>query len=310
MRIGFMSEYDKERIEFAKKNGFGSVELTTSYFKEPPEYMPPADGWKDKAEALKADYDKAGIRISCIGAFYINHMDAKSEEAAKAVVRNTILFAEEIGVPVVAGFAGRIMGEPLEASLPRFKDIWGEHAKFADDHGVRIAFECCPMGAHNTPSGGNNCISTPDMYRKCLDSVDSEALGLEWDPSHLVPLLIDPVVNIREFGDRIYHVHAKGAHINRNIVARYGTWYPGVVEHCMPGFGDEDWGQIIKELRRAGYHGDLNIEGWHDQVFRNSKGRMPEDIPDPARGPAAPDLEDAGLLIAKKHLEQWIPAGY
>ena len=148
------------------------------------------------------------------------------------------------------------------------------------------------------------------MYAKCFDSVDSLALGLEWDPSHLVPLLVDPVVNIREFGERIYHVHAKGARINPDIVSRFGTWYRGAVEHCFPGFGDEDWGLIIKELRRAGYHGDLNIEGWHDAVFRDKRGRVPEDIPDPARGPKAPDLEDAGLLIAKRHLEQFCPEGY
>ncbi len=310
MRIGFLSEYDKERIAFAKKHGFGSVELATSYFKDPPDYVPPAKGWKSKARRIKAAYDEAGIRISCIGGFYLNHMDPRIAAKAKRIVRNTILFASEIGVPVVAGFAGRVKGKPLEKSLPTFKKIWGEHAKYADDHGVRIAFECCPMGAHNTPSGGINCICTPDMYRKCLDSVESEALGFEWDPSHLVPLLVDPVVNIREFGSRIYHVHAKGARINPDIVARYGSWYPGAVEHCFPGFGDEDWGQIIKELRRAGYHGDLNIEGWHDAVFRDKKGMVPEDIPDPARGPKAPDLEDAGLLIAKRHLEQYCPPGY
>ncbi len=310
MRIGFLSEYDPERIEFAKANGFTSVELATSYFKDPPDYVPPADGWKQKAQAVKAAYDEAGITISCIGAFYVNHMDPEISEKAGESVRNAILFAEETGVGVVAGFAGRLLGEPLEASIPRFKEIWGAHARFADDHGIRIAFECCPMGAYNTPSGGINCISTPDMYERCLDSVDSTALGLEWDPSHLVPLLVDPIVNIREFGDRIYHVHAKGARINWDIAARKGFWFPGAVEHCFPGFGDEDWGLIIKELRRAGYNGDLNIEGWHDAVFRDKRGMTPEDIPDPARGPKAPDLEDAGLIIAKNHLQQWCPPGF
>jgi sugar phosphate isomerase/epimerase len=73
-------------------------------------------------------------------------------------------------------------------------------------------------------------------------------------------------------------VHAKGARVYWDTVRQYGIWYPGAIEHCHPGFGDEDWGQIIKELRRAGYHGDLNIEGWHDSVFRDHGGQIPSDI--------------------------------
>jgi sugar phosphate isomerase/epimerase len=310
MRIGFLSNYEKERIEFARKHGFGSVELTTSYAKTPPEYMPGQDGWQNAADKMKADYDEAGIRISCIGGFYINFMDPAVTEVGAELVRNNILLAEYLHVPAVAGFAGRIEGRPLEESLPKFKDIWTEHAKFADDHGVRIAFECCPMGYFHTPCDGINCITGPDMYEKCFNSVESEALGLEWDPSHLIPVFADPIINIRKFGSRIYHVHAKGAKVYWDTVRQYGIWYRGAVEHCHPGFGDEDWGQIIKELRRAGYHGDLNIEGWHDSVFRDFEGKKPEDIVFGDWKSGSPDLEDAGLIIALNHLKQWCPDGF
>jgi sugar phosphate isomerase/epimerase len=309
MRIGFLSSYDKDRIGFAKKYGFKSVELLTGRSGDAPDFMPGHNDWQEKAKRMKNDYDAADIKISCVGAFYLNHMDPKIEDFCKETVRNAILLAEHIKVPAVAGFAGRIVGKPLEDSLPKFKEIWREHAKFAEDHGVKIAFECCPMGEYHTPSLGINCIAGPSMYEKCFHEVDNTALGLEWDPSHLVPVFADPIINIRKFGSRIYHVHAKGAKIHWDIVRQYGIWYPNAIEHCFPGFGDEDWGQIIKELRRAGYHGALNIEGWHDTVFRDMGGMEMPDITYETSGAAAPNMEDTGLIIALNHLKQWCPEG-
>ncbi len=310
MRIGFLSGHNPERIAFMKKWGFGSVELLTGYFDRAPDFMPGNPGWEAKADAVKADFDAADIRISCIGAFYLNHLDPTIEADAAVQVQNAILLAEHLGVGAVAGFAGRVTGKPLEDSLPKFAEVWGEHARFAEDHGVRIAFECCPMGRYHTPMFGINCICTPAMSEACFNAVDSEALGLEWDPSHLVPQGVDPCENIRQFASRIYHVHAKGARMYPHNVARYGLLHHGSCEHCMPGFGDEDWGQIIKELRRAGYHGDLNIEGWHDAVWRDQQDTPPEDVAQQARPPMAPNLEDAGLIIALNHLKQFCPEGF
>ena len=291
MRIGFISVFDRERIAFAKKHGFRCVELHARHIDA---HVPGHDGWQARAAEVKAAYDAAGIRISCLAGFYCNHMDADAAVARSNYehVGNVIRLAQELKVPVVAGFAGRVMGEDLEASLPLYKKIWSEHAKAAEDAGVKIAFEHCPMGKFHSPFGGNNCFCTPAMWERCFDAVPSEALGIEWDASHLVCQLIDPVANIGRFGKRIYHVHAKDAKINRDVVDRYGLYHDGSNEHCFPGLGDSDWGAIVKELRRAGYHGDLNIEGWHDLVFRNH--------------PDGPQLEDLGLLIAMRHLSQFV----
>lgn len=291
MRIGFMSTHDSERIAFAQSNGFGCVELIV---KPDTTYLPGHDGWQERAARVQADFEGAGLRISCVAGFYVNHMDTDPQVAARHAeqTRRTILLAQYLGVPTVAGFSGRVMGEDLEASLPRFKEIWGEHARFAADHGVRIAFEHCPMGKFHSPFGGINAICTPAMWDRCFDAVPSENLGLEWDPSHLVGMLIDPVLNVKQYGPRIFHVHAKDAHVNRDVAGRYGIYHQGATEHCFPGLGDTNWGLVIKELRRAGYHGDLNIEGWHDAVFRNHDN--------------GPSLEDLGLLIAKRHLEKFL----
>jgi sugar phosphate isomerase/epimerase len=292
MKIGFLSVFDRGRIDFARRHGFGAVELLVN---AEAEFCPPHEGWKDKASAVKAAYDQAGVRISCIGGFYDNHMDADAARARACHehVRNVILLSEVMRVPVVAGFAGRIVSEPLEASLPPFREIWGGHAKFADDHGVRIAFETCPMGRFHSPFHGTNCMATVAMWERCFNEVPSAALGLEWDASHLVCQFVDPVVNLRAWAGKVHHVHAKDAKVYWDVVDRYGIYAEGAIEHCFPGLGDSDWAAIVKELRRGGYHGDLNIEGWHDAVFRDNR-------------PGSPLLEDTGLLIAKRHLSQYV----
>jgi sugar phosphate isomerase/epimerase len=130
------------------------------------------------------------------------------------------------------------------------------------------------------------------MWEACFDAVGSEALGLEWDPSHLICMFIDPVQSLRRFGSRVYHVHAKDAKVHRDLLARNGTWSPMTIEHCFAGLGDTDWGACIKEMRRQGYNGDLNIEGWHDDVFRNRKN--------------GPQREDEGLVISLRYLERFV----
>ncbi|MCM8804358.1 MAG: sugar phosphate isomerase/epimerase [Candidatus Omnitrophica bacterium] len=288
MRIGFMMSFDKERIEFAKRVGFGSCELRVGVEFD---FFPGKDGWETKAKEVAEYYKENNIRISCLAGFYVNHMDPEKEEEYKKLVRNVIILAEKMGVSVVAGFSGRILGRPLEESIGKFKEIWSEHAKFAEDHGVKIAFEHCPMGNFYTPCNGTNFMCTPKMWEIAFSEVKSENIGLEWDPSHLICQFIDPIITIRNFGNRIYHIHAKDAHINWDIVKKYGIWYPGAIEHSFPGLGDTDWRLCIKELIRVGYKNDLNIEGWHDSVYndRTEKGK-----------------EDEGLIIAFKYLSQFV----
>lgn len=287
MRLGFMMKFDKERIEFAKRIGFKSCELMVN-----PEvdFFPGKDGWETKAREVAEYYKENDIRISCLAGFYVNHMDREKEEEYKKLVRNVILLAEKMEVKVVAGFAGRIVGAGLEESIKKFKEIWSEHSKFAEGHGVKIAFENCPMGHFHTPCNGINFMCTPKMWEIAFSEVNSEYIGLEWDPSHLICMFIDPIITIREFGKRIYHIHAKDAHVNWDIVKKYGIWYQGAIEHCFPGLGDTDWRLCIKELNRVGYKGDLNIEGWHDSVYNDRVGK---------------GKEDEGLIIAFKYLSQF-----
>jgi sugar phosphate isomerase/epimerase len=307
MRIGVLFAEMKE-LDWAAKLGFRSVEWMR--FADSPAAPPHAD-WKPFAEKLRAECQSRDIRISAIGAFYRNPLDRRQSENAAAIIRRAIEVAEHIGVRTVAGFAGGIVEteinerggnpvyKPLENYMPKILEFWEPLAWFAADRGVRIAFENCPQGTWRLPVMNYNIFGQPAMWERFFNTTKCDNIGLEWDPSHLICQLIDPVANLRKFGSRIYHVHAKDAWIDRALMETYGICHPGVTEHRFPGLGQANWAEIVRALLLAGYDSDLNIEGWHDPVYRNHGAAAPDSL----RGKK---LEDTGLLIAKKTLEQLI----
>jgi sugar phosphate isomerase/epimerase len=306
MRLGFMMGFNRERMEFARASGFRCAELQVNLGVD---YFPGQPDWQAKADEVKAAFTEMDLRISCLAAFYFNNLDGPNVDDARRTVRGAVELAAHLDVPTVAGFAGKLESQPndLLASLPRFKEVWSEHVAYAEGHGVKIAIEHCPMGRCHLPPGGNNFLCTPAIWEAAFNEIDSPSFGLEWDPSHLIGLFIDPVANLRRFGSKVVHVHAKDAHVNRDLLEQYGVYHDGVVEHCFPGLGDTNWGLVIKELSRQGYTGDMNIEGWHDAVYRDHGGHVPEDIAGQLGGKSAAMREDEGLLIAFNELSKWVP---
>lgn len=312
MRIGVVTTVATADLDRAARLGLGSVEWVRF-----------ADGgagpahqeWKPFAEEVAAQAKARKLRISAIGAFYRNALDPRQTEDAKAVMRRAIEVAEHIGVRTVSAFAGAVVRtkinerggnpvyEPFENHLGELLAFWEPQAKLAADHGVRLAFEHCPQAPWRLPMMGYNTLDRPAVWEKLFDATRCENIGIEWDPSHLICQMIDPVLNVQRFGSRIFHVHAKDARIDRNLLALYGPCHAGVLEHRFPGLGEANWGEIIRELLRAGYDSDLNIEGWHDSVYRD---HPPADEGTEDRL-AGRRLEDTGLLLAKKTLEVFVP---
>lgn len=317
MRIGFLTDLTVERLDWARQNGFGCV--AWNRFEACPAGPGNAD-WRPWADALGAAAAARDLRLSCLGAQYRNPLDPRQTEGARTTFRRAIEVAAHLGIPVVSGFAGAVIelvnhpkGDhpvyaPFENYLPRLLAFWEPLARYAADHGVRLAFENSPMGRYHLPVMGFNMLAQPAMWERLFNATGCANLGLEWDPSHLLCQFIDPVQNVHRFGGRIFHVHAKDAFINHHLLATYGICHPGVAEHRFPGLGQADWAQIIHALLRAGYPGDLNLEGWHDPVFRDH-GVNPAGDAHHGAGPhqAGQRLETAGLLIGRRTLEQFVP---
>jgi sugar phosphate isomerase/epimerase len=193
-------------------------------------------------------------------------MDRETLRGWEALIDN----AHHFGTDVVAGFTGRVRGRPLPESLPKYSEVWGELARRAADRGVRIAFENCAMNG-NWQTGDWNIAHNPDAWELMFDALPADNLGLEWEPCHQLVYLIDPIPQIRKWADRIFHVHGKDATIRWDVIREHGIFgtHP-FVQMRTPCFGDSDWTRIISELRLAGFRGAIDIEGWHDPVYRDA----------------------------------------
>ena len=312
MRIGVLCAAETAELKFAHRIGFRSMQWMRFDACPATADLPAgsnsiAQGRESAftfAKQFAAEAQALDIRISAIGAYYRNPLDPKQTDLARHVLHRAIEVAARIGVRTVSGFAGAIIdaainergGNPVyypsEKHLPQLLAFWEPVAAFARDHGVRIAFEHCPQGAYHLPVMHYNTFGQPAMWEQFFNATRCENIGLEWDPSHLICQFIDPVANLKKFGSRVFHVHAKDACIDPPLLSQYGICHPGVAEHRFPGLGDADWAQIIHALVRVGYDSDLNIEGWHDPVYRNH--------------PNGPQLEEEGLRIAKAHLARFV----
>ena len=150
---------------------------------------------KELAPKVMGMLEGTGTYVSTVG-YYCNALQNESQlHDLEYAIDNAHLF----GAKTVATFAGALEGQSVDAAMPRFKEVFSELAKRAEDRGVKLAIENCPMGGdwrHATCNIGIN----PDAWELMFDAVPSDALGLEWEPAHQLIQLIDPIAQLRRMG--------------------------------------------------------------------------------------------------------------
>jgi sugar phosphate isomerase/epimerase len=215
---------------------------------------------------LLADKD---IVISSLGIFG-NPLTGEGDNAdTLASWERLIDHAHAFGTNLVSGFTGRMPGS-IDQSIARYQEVFGKLAERAADRGVRLAFENCDMGGTWT-HGDWNIAHNPTAWEMMFNSLQADNIGLQWEPCHQMVSLIDPIPQLRKWMNKIFHVHGKDATIAWDIVKEFGIHGPKeFVWHRTPGFGDTNWTDIISILRQGGYQGTIDIEGWHDPVYRDS----------------------------------------
>ncbi len=156
--------------------------------------------------------------------------DADSErEAAIDQAKEAVDSAARQGVRVVGCGHAMVEGHPAAEQITFFKHGFGPVAAHAEAAGVKLAFE-------NWPNRGRNLMHSPELWDAAFNAVPSPALGLTFDPSHLVVLHIDWLWAMRAFKDRIVYAHGKDTELFPEKLNRYGTYGP-FIESGGPGGG-------------------------------------------------------------------------
>jgi sugar phosphate isomerase/epimerase len=205
-----------------------------------------------------------GVQISGLG-YYPNCLDHDPQVARGAVehLRRVMQAAAALELELVNTFIGRDHTQSIEDNWPRMLDTWGPLMELADSLNLKIGIENCPMlFSRDEWPGGKNLAHSPAIWRKLFAELGSLNLGLNYDPSHLVWQQIDYLAAIREFGPRIWHVHAKDVKVDWQRLNQVGTLALPSEYHTprLPGLGEVGWGQVIAALLDAGFCGAMCIE--------------------------------------------------
>ena len=253
MKLGFVSAilFDlslEEVVSFAASEGFRCVELMCwPKGRADRRYAGvthlDADGFDQAAaDGVNELFHRAGVVISGLG-YYSNPLAPDRAEANTCIehLKKVIRAAEALEVGVVNTFIGRDRTRSVEDNWPRFREVWKPLVRFAEEHGVRIAIENCPMlFTDDEWPGGKNLAHCPAVWRRMFEEIPSSSFGLNYDPSHLVWQQIDCARPLYEFGERIFHVHAKDAKIHREKLNDVGVLTAPLQWHSpkLPGLGD------------------------------------------------------------------------
>jgi sugar phosphate isomerase/epimerase len=214
--------------------------------------------------AIQKKLTDSNVSISGLG-YYPNCLSHDLQEAERCTehLKQVIAAAPRLGLTQVNTFIGRDHTLSVEENWPRMLKTWKPIVDVAEKHGVRIGIENCPMlFTKDEWPGGKNLASSPAIWRRLFSELSSPNLGLNYDPSHMVFQQMDYLRPIREFIDRIFHVHAKDVRVDTHHLNDVGILaYPNQY-HCpkLPGLGDVQWGSFFSVLGSAGYRGPVCVE--------------------------------------------------
>jgi len=275
MQLGFVSAIFPDQtleqvFEFATGHGFDCVELMC---------WPTGKAQRRYAGVTHVDvtsFDESdahrvndlasshGVAISGLG-YYPNVLSPDAHEAQAGIehIRKVIRAARMLGVNTMTSFIGRDPSLTVDANWPRFLEVWSPLVAFAEEQGVRIAIENCPMFFTDDEwPGGKNLAVSPAIWRRMFDALPSDYFGLNYDPSHLIWQRMDYLAPLREFADRLFHIHAKDARLDQDRLDDVGMFANPSLFHTpkLPGLGEVDWKKFMSMLSEVGYDGPVCVE--------------------------------------------------
>ena len=281
----------KEKAKWASEHGFKALELSCWPRTNSRDYsgseIDVANFTKEEAEEIKVYFKEYGLTISSI-AYYDNNLDhdPQKREFVNNHFKKCVDAAVLLGVSAVGTFVGRNIDKSLEENFDEFEVVFGDLVKYAEDKGIKVVIENCAMTGWQVKGIPGTISFTPELWREMFKRVPNKNFGLNYDPSHLHSMLIDYTSPVKEFKNRIFHVHAKDTEVFEDKVKTYGVFDKqlnvtnedfGYWRYRMPGLGTIDWVKFINELKEIGYDGVVSIEH-EDPLYEGSEERVKEGL--------------------------------
>lgn len=217
-----------------------------------------------KAQEILGYAAEKQVELSSL-AFYPNPLDENSAKRQAAIdhLHRLIDAAKLLNINLVTTFIGRMQTKSIAENLDEMEIVWKPILEHAENAGVKIAIENCPMlFTQDEWPGGQNLMTTPAIWRQVFARLDSEAIGLNYDPSHFVWQQIDYIAPLYEFKDKLFHVHYKDIKVYPEKLKDVGVMAAPLqyMSPKLPGLGDVDWGRYVSALTDIGFDGYSCIE--------------------------------------------------
>ncbi|HZU54533.1 MAG TPA: sugar phosphate isomerase/epimerase [Actinocrinis sp.] len=271
------AEHGYEALEVATWPSTGSRDFEASH-------IDVASFDKGDAERIRALFDEHGLEISAL-AYYENNLHPHERRRLQIAdhVRRNVDAAQLLGVPYVGTFIGRDPGLSVKDNIALAERVLPPLVEYAGERGVKIIIENCVMEGWHPDGYPGNLAYAPELWEWMF----SLGFYLNYDPSHLLWLGIDPIEALRPYVDRIPHAQAKDAQIDQRARARYGffgkslsrenPWDVGWWRYRVPGLGDVDWRAVVDTLYEGGFTGTLSVEH-EDPVWGGDETRVKQGL--------------------------------
>ncbi|HEY6906009.1 MAG TPA: sugar phosphate isomerase/epimerase [Ignavibacteriaceae bacterium] len=307
MKLGFLTaclpnESLDALVKFASEQGFKTLELAAWPVDSSRDYkarqIDAAKFNKSEAEKVKDLFAKHKMEISAM-AYYDNNLHPELEQRKIYLkhLKKVIDTAQLLGVELVGTFVGSRPDKTPNENIKEIGKVFGDLLKYADDRGVKIMIENCPMDNWMQFGLPGNYAYSPELWDALFNELPNENFGLNMDPSHLYWLGIDYIKAAEDYAEKIFHAHAKDTEILIEGEYKYGLfgrqidpvpWKSGWWRYRMPGLGEINWQKFISVLQEHGYDYVLSIEH-EDPVWEGSEEKI-----------------KAGLKLGYKFLSQYV----
>jgi sugar phosphate isomerase/epimerase len=290
-RLGILGRYSEANVDFAIQERFNNMILNAGAGDLGLDTTKLTD---EGIARIKNHLSSKGMHVSALQVS-ANHIapDPTVRERQNSNFVKAIELAGKLGVPYIGTQSGKDVSKTFEAQVDEIVRVY--HEKYfaaCEEHKVRILWE--PW------QGGPNIATSPVGFEALFNAFkDSPYVGLQYDPSHLLWQMMDPIQTAKDFVDKIYDVHLKDTQIHWDIVRRGGImpvnqarWW----QFRIPGMGSIDWPAFFSVLQSVGYAGAMSIE--HEDELYGAADNPGPDFSEPYK---------VGFRMARRYLNQYVP---